>query len=168
MYFSIPLKFIKTCFRSQKIVLLGECSMWTRKKKKCILYLFCELQSLCDNYVQLVDGVVKIFYSFIHFCLLTSLVSERCIFKFPPIIVVLSVFSFQIPSVSIARELCGKQGLLLTNPGGYIACMGPHNKVESRDRLWTRGSAFTGVEGEGSRVFRVHSLMEDLKPKSRS
>lgn len=40
MYFSIPLKFIKTCFRSQKIVLLGECSMWTRKKKSVFYICF--------------------------------------------------------------------------------------------------------------------------------
>lgn len=33
MYFSSPLKFIETCFRCQEMVLLGEWSMWTRKKK---------------------------------------------------------------------------------------------------------------------------------------
>lgn len=40
MYFSSPLKFIETCFRCQEMVLLGEWSMWTRKKNY-ILCLFC-------------------------------------------------------------------------------------------------------------------------------
>lgn len=91
MYFSSPLKFIETCFRCQEMVLLGEWSMWTRKKKLHSMFVLC----LCDNYVQLVDGVVKIFYSFIRFHLLALSVSERYVFEFPGIIVILSVFPFR-------------------------------------------------------------------------
>ena len=47
-----------------------------------------------------------------------------------------------------------------------MACLEPHSEVSLR-RVQTWGHAFIGVEGGVPRVLRVHSLLVNLKHKSK-
>ena len=69
---------------------------------------------------------------------------------------------------------CGKQNpqdLSLTGPRGYVAHLRATQqgcKQRGRERVWTWGSALTGVKGEVPRVQQVHSSLAKLKRMSRN
>ena len=60
-----------------------------------------------------------------------------------------------------------KKYKLLINPGGYTAPWGQHRPSVRGHTVQTWGSAFTRVKGGVFRVLRVHSLLVNLKHKSR-
>lgn len=52
-----------------------------------------------------------------------------------PVLVMLCPYYYyycKTPSAITNSKLCKRPGLLLTNSGGYTACLGPHSKAEDR------------------------------------
>ena len=72
------------------------------------------------------------------------------------------------PSTITIRKFLGKKGLLLKGHGNYKAYLGPKSKAMGERESTGLGFCFYWGLGWGPRVSQAHSLLVNLKHKSRN